>query len=111
MRIPVAEGLGEQFVSQDGSQVSSHDGLLLHGAVVLQGQHQGVGGGLGERGRSTRDRSVFQRESELMQLSHRVDIRGKYKTLIRGDHDPFEGAGLATVLRLLGESLCCLDSP
>lgn len=32
----VAEGHGEQPLAQDGAQVSGHDGLLLHGAMVLQ---------------------------------------------------------------------------
>lgn len=51
VRIQSIEGLGEQFISQDGSQVSSHYSLLLHRAVVLQGQDQRVRRGLGERGR------------------------------------------------------------
>lgn len=50
MRIHILEGLSEQLLSQDGSEVSSHDCLLLHGAVVLQGQDERVGRGLGERG-------------------------------------------------------------
>ena len=48
MWIPIIQGLSEQLVSQDGSQVSGHDGLLLHGAVVLQGQDQGVRRRLGD---------------------------------------------------------------
>lgn len=32
------EGLSEESAAQDGVEVSGHDCLLLHGAVVLQGQ-------------------------------------------------------------------------
>lgn len=49
MRIHFLEGLSEQLFPQDGSEVSSHDRLLLHGAVVLQGQDERVGRGLGDR--------------------------------------------------------------
>jgi len=37
VKIESTEGLGEQLVSQDGSQLLSHYCLLLHRAVVLQG--------------------------------------------------------------------------
>lgn len=33
-----SEGPGEKFASQDGAQVFGHDGLLLHRAVIFQGQ-------------------------------------------------------------------------
>lgn len=33
-----SEGPGEKLGSQDGTQVFGHDGLLLHGAVIFQGQ-------------------------------------------------------------------------
>ena len=49
VRIHFLEGLSEQLFPQDGSEVSSHDRLLLHGAVVLQGQDERVGRGLGDR--------------------------------------------------------------
>lgn len=49
VRIQISEGLSEQLLSQDGSQVSSHYCLLLHRAVVLQGQDQRVGRCLGGR--------------------------------------------------------------
>lgn len=32
------EGPGEKFASQDGTQGFGHDGLLLHRAVIFQGQ-------------------------------------------------------------------------
>lgn len=32
------EGLGEKFAAQDGAEVFGHDSLLLHRAVILQGQ-------------------------------------------------------------------------
>lgn len=47
----VVEGLGEQPLAQDGAQVSGHDRLLLHRTVVLNGQDQGVRGGLKEKTR------------------------------------------------------------
>lgn len=49
MWIQITEGLCKQLVSQDRSKVSSHYCLLLHGAMVLQGQDQGVRRCLGER--------------------------------------------------------------
>lgn len=33
-----SEGPGEKFASQDGTQVFGHDGLLIHRAVIFQGQ-------------------------------------------------------------------------
>lgn len=41
--IPVPQRPGEQLLPQDGPQVARHHRLLLHRAVVLQGQDEGVG--------------------------------------------------------------------
>lgn len=66
MWIQITEGLRKQLVSQDRSQVSSHYCLLLHGAVVLQGQDQGVRRCLGERdnGAKSERKRLFFREKK-----------------------------------------------
>lgn len=63
MRIKIFERLGEQLVPKDGAQMASHDRLLLHRAVVLQGQDQRVRRCLGERFHSARgqNRWIIQR--------------------------------------------------
>lgn len=62
-RIKILQRLGEQLVPKDGAQMASHDRLLLHRAVVLQGQDQGVRRCLGERFHSVRgqNRWIIQR--------------------------------------------------
>lgn len=64
MRIQITSGLNEQLVSQDGSQVSSHYCLLLHGAVVLQGQDQRVQRCLGERDNGAKSEKDFSHREE-----------------------------------------------
>ena len=58
VRIQTSERLGEELVSQDGSQLLSHDCLLLHRAVVLQGQDQRVRRCLGEEGEGSTSGSL-----------------------------------------------------
>lgn len=61
-RADVVERLGEQFVSEDGAQVTSHHCLLLHRAVVLQGQDQRVGRRLQPRFRSAQGHKKTHRD-------------------------------------------------
>lgn len=58
-RHAVAHGSGNECTAQDGAHVAGHDSLLLHAAVVLQGEDHGVIGRLKKRENKETDASVL----------------------------------------------------
>lgn len=104
MRIQTREGFGEELMSQDGSEVSGHDCLLLHRAVVLQRQDHWVWRCLEQMKKNTADRLGSVQVPDLKHVVFRTVTLGRthFESVLVDDLDDldkwdFGGQGVSMV--------------